>query len=73
MQCMYCKGEMKYSTAPLSLDRDGYHVTWTAVPAWVCAQCGEPYFEARQVESIQRMLLVLDREATQLASAATVG
>ena len=49
MECIHCKGRMKRGTAPFSLDRNGYHVSWDAVPARVCTQCGEPFFEAREV------------------------
>lgn len=53
---------MTRSKAPFSVDREGYHVHWDAVPAWVCEQCGEAYFEAPEVERIQRALDALDRE-----------
>lgn len=62
MQCMHCKGEMQRSHAPFSVDRNGYHVHWDALPAWVCEQCGEPYFESADVARIQRALAALDRE-----------
>jgi YgiT-type zinc finger domain-containing protein len=62
MNCIYCKGPMTRSRAPFSVDRDGYHVHWDALPAWVCEQCGEAYFEAAEVERVQRALEVLDRE-----------
>lgn len=62
MQCMHCRGEMKRSHSPLSVDRNGYHVHWDALPAWVCEQCGEPYFESADVARIQRALAALDRE-----------
>ena len=66
MQCMYCKGTMQRSTAPFSVDRKGYHISWDAIPAWVCTQCGEPYFEAREVEMVQKALGALEREAPEL-------
>lgn len=69
MDCIHCKGRMVRGTAPFSLDRKGYHVSWDAVPAWVCTQCGEPYFESREVELIQKALAGLDRESTALAAA----
>lgn len=69
MECIHCKGRMKRGTAPFSLDRTGYHVSWDAVPAWVCTQCGEPFFESREVDLIQRALTELDRESAALASA----
>ena len=42
MECMHCKGGIIRGTAPFSLDRNGYHVSWDAIPAWVCSQCGSP-------------------------------
>ena len=69
MECFHCKGLMKKGTAPFSIDRSGYHVHWDAIPAWVCSQCGEPFFESREVELIQQALLALDRGNTELAPA----
>lgn len=66
MECIHCKGRMKRGTAPFTLDRNGYHVSWDAVPAWVCSQCGEPYFESREVDLIQKALADLDRESASL-------
>lgn len=63
MQCMHCKCGMKRAHAPFSVDRNGYHVSWDALPAWVCQQCGEPHFEPAEVARIQRALVALDREA----------
>ena len=71
MECIHCKGRMKRRTAPFSLDRNGYHVCWDAVPAWVCTQCGEPFFESRKVELIQNALRDLDRESEALISGAS--
>ena len=69
MECIHCNGRMVRGMAPFSLDRKGYHVSWGAVPAWVCTQCGEPYFESRKVELIQKALAGLDRESASLAAA----
>jgi YgiT-type zinc finger domain-containing protein len=71
MECIHCKGRMKRGAAPFSLDRNGYHVSWDAVPAWVCTQCGEPFFEAREVDLIQNALRDLDRESAALISSAS--
>lgn len=68
MTCPHCRGTMIRTTAPFSLDRKGYHITWDAIPAWVCRQCGEPVFETREVERIQSVLAALDREMTELAA-----
>ena len=69
MECLHCKGWMERKTAPFSLDRKGYHVSWDAIPAWVCTQCGEPYFEAKEVELIQKALTALEREGAALVGA----
>ncbi|GMQ74994.1 MAG: hypothetical protein BMS9Abin01_0237 [Gammaproteobacteria bacterium] len=70
MKCIHCQGEMKRSAAPFHVDRDGYHLLLDAVPAWVCSQCGEPYFEEAEVDSIQEAIRALDAQATKLATSA---
>ena len=59
---------MRRGTAPFSIDRNGYHISWDAIPAWICDQCGEPLFEASEVDTIQAALSVLDRETAMLTS-----
>ena len=70
MTCMHCEGRMKRAAAPFYIDRKGYHLSLDAVPAWVCAQCGEPYFEEHEVRTIRRLLSQLDRRTAGLASVA---
>ena len=70
MKCMYCAAEMQKGTAPLHIDREGIHVTLDEVPAWVCSQCGEPFFEETEVESVQAILKVVEREVRKLARSA---
>lgn len=62
MECLYCQGNMEKGTAPFSIDRDGYQIHWNALPAWVCAQCGEVYFEKEEVDRMQRALHAVDSE-----------
>ena len=71
MECMYCKGRMERRTTPFSMDRNGYHVSWDAVPAWVCTQCGEAYFEPREVDLIQKALRALDNETAVFTASQT--
>ena len=71
MECMYCKGRMERCTTPFSMDRNGYHVSWDAVPAWVCTQCGEAYFESREVDVIQKALRTLDNQTAVLMASQT--
>lgn len=62
MECPHCKGSLTQATAPFSVDRKGYHISWNSLPAWVCSQCGEPLFEAEEVNHIQRALELFDGE-----------
>lgn len=68
MECLHCKGKMIKAKAPYSANRPGYHVAWDAIPAWVCTQCGEPYFEANEINHIQMALQKLDQETSMLSS-----
>ena len=70
MTCMHCQGTTVKATAPFHADRNGYHLLIDTVPAWVCGQCGEPFFEEREVRGIQLLLTGLDKQALRLASAA---
>ena len=70
MECIHCKGKLIRGTAPFGTDRNGYHITWEAIPAWVCSQCGEALFEENEVEHIQRALEQVDNETEALISAA---
>lgn len=70
MKCMYCRGTMKKKTAPYHIDRNGYHLVMDAVPAWICAQCGEVYFEESEVESIQNVIKAVDDKTSKLKKSA---
>ena len=68
MNCIHCRGAMRRSTAPFQVGRHGYHLALDAVPAWVCGQCGEPYFEEREVDVVQGTIRTLDEQTRQLAA-----
>ena len=67
MKCIHCKGKMERGAAPFHIDRKGYHLLVDVVPAWVCAQCGEVYFEEDEVDAIQEVVRSLDKRAEKLA------
>ena len=56
MKCLLCKGEMEKATVVYTVDREGYHLFIEKVPAYICSQCGERYFDEQEVEAIQNML-----------------
>lgn len=69
MNCIHCQGTMERGNAPLHIDRNGYRLAFDGVPAWVCGQCGEPYFEEREVTAIQSVVQVLDDHTRALMTA----
>jgi YgiT-type zinc finger domain-containing protein len=58
---------MEWKVAPFQADRRSYHLTLEAVPAWVCRQCGEAYFEGREVDRIQDVIKEIDQRTEELA------
>jgi len=70
MKCMYCQAEMKQSTVPFRIDREGIHVSLDEVPAWVCPQCGESYFEETEVDSMQTLVQVVEEQTLKFARVA---
>ena len=67
MECMYCKGKMERGTAPFHVDRNGYHLVFDKVPAFVCGQCGEVYFDEPEVDSIQEAIKAVDVQVEKIA------
>lgn len=67
MKCIHCKGTMQRGRAPFHIDRKNYHLQLDAVPAWVCPQCGEVYFEEAEVDAIQEAIRSLDKRTGKLA------
>lgn len=66
MKCMYCQGEMVREYAPFHVDRNDVHLSLNNVPAWVCTQCGEVYFEEAEVDVIQDMIRAVDERSRKL-------
>jgi YgiT-type zinc finger domain-containing protein len=64
--CPQCKGELERGTATYTDTRSGYTIVLQDVPAWVCAQCGEPLFESEAVRGIQDVLGAVDERVARL-------
>jgi YgiT-type zinc finger domain-containing protein len=60
---------MKPGTTLFHIDRKGCHVTLDEVPAWVCEQCGESFFEEKEVTAIQALVEALEQKAEALTAA----
>ena len=69
MECFYCKGQMKTGRASYTVNRRGYHLVLDEIPAYVCEQCGESYFESKEVRIVQEMIRELDRKSENLLQA----
>jgi len=41
-----------------------------SVPAWVCDQCGETYFEEKEADAIQDLIRSVEQKARALAVSA---
>jgi YgiT-type zinc finger domain-containing protein len=59
---------MKRGTTPFHIDRKGCHLMLERVPAWVCEQCGEAYFEEKQVDAIQELIRSVEHKAQGLVA-----
>ena len=62
MKCLHCQGEMRRKTIPFHIDRKGCHLTLDNVPAWVCSQCGEPYFAEEEVDAMQDLIRFIEQK-----------
>jgi len=67
MKCIRCQGEMAKGKAPFHIDRESCHLMLDGVPAWVCQQCGETYFEEKEVDAIQDLIRSIDDKLKALA------
>ena len=70
MKCMHCQAEMTRGTTRFHIDRKHVHVALDKAPAWVCPQCGEVYFEEKDVELMQEMVRAIEQKASQMADTA---
>ena len=70
MKCIHCQGQMKRGTTPFHIDRKGCHLVLDNVPAWICQQCGETYFEEKEVDAIQDLIMSVEEKAQVLAMTA---
>jgi len=70
MKCLLCSGEMEKSTVSYTVDRKGYHLFIEKIPAYVCSQCGEKYFEEKEAKAIQNMIKALEEKLQDVLIAA---
>ena len=71
MQCHFCGGKMEKGETTYTLNKSGYHLLIHDVPAWICSQCKEVYFEENAVDNIQYIIKSLDVQVNKVREAAT--
>ncbi|MGC9358483.1 MAG: type II toxin-antitoxin system MqsA family antitoxin [Anaerolineae bacterium] len=57
MQCSFCGGELEERRVQHEYRWEGRLVVFEDVPARVCRQCGEKYFDAQVVKAMERVVL----------------
>ena len=66
MKCLQCHGTLKRGKAPYTINRKDYHLIIDHLPAWICENCGEPLFEAEEVDVIQEIIKNTDDKLNML-------
>lgn len=54
--CYYCGGNIEDGTTTLKKQESGKHIFIEDVPARICTQCGERYFDSRVLQEIEEMM-----------------
>ncbi len=63
-QCEFCEGKVEYRSVRARFNFKGQTIYVDNVPAWVCAKCGEQYYDApvyKRLEEIARNRDHVDR------------
>ena len=66
MECLNCGGPLQVGKASYVVNRHGYHLIIDDVPAFICAQCGQPLFTEDAVQLVQQMIYSLDAQRAEL-------
>ena len=61
---------MEQGRTTYTLNKRGYHLVLDDIPAWICTQCDEPYFEGEEVDAIQDLLKSLEAQVSKMRKAA---
>lgn len=65
-----CYAVMKWKAkVAYTVNRKGYHLFIEKIPAYVCTQCGEQFFEEKEVSAIQNMLKVFEENLEKVIMA----
>jgi len=62
---------MERSMSTYTVDRKGYHLFIKEIPAYICTQCGEKYFDEEEVEAIQKLIQKVEAGIKEAQAART--
>jgi YgiT-type zinc finger domain-containing protein len=57
MTCSFCSGELEERLVQHEYRWEGKLFVFEDVPAYVCRQCGEKYFDAQVVKAMEKAVL----------------
>ena len=66
MECFMCKGNLEIKKVNYVVDLNSTIIIIKGVPAKVCAQCGEQYFEDETAENIDKIVNQLKKLSTEV-------
>lgn len=67
MECIVCKGLTEKKTVNYILDLDNTIIIIKDVPANVCIQCGERYFDDDVMENLEKIITNLRTVSTEMS------
>lgn len=65
-RCHFCGGEIVRGKKNFAITRGDYCVIIRDIPADVCSQCGEAYYDPEQGKAIEEILETLDDQVKRL-------
>ena len=66
MNCFMCKGNLEEKKGNYVVDLENTIIIIKGVPAKVCTQCGEQYFDDETAENIEKIVNKLKQLATEV-------
>lgn len=66
MNCFMCKGNLEEKKVNYVVDLENTIIIIKGVPAKVCTQCGEQYFDDETAENIEKIVNQLKQLATEV-------
>ncbi len=66
MDCFKCKGKLEEKKVNYLADLDSTIIVIKSVPARVCTQCGEQYFDDEVAENIEKIVSQINKLSTEV-------